>query len=153
MMTNSTVSNEQLSSLIKNQEEKLLWAIRGMINPRRAAQQEAEAIEQLSILHELQQRRRADSQIVGYFAYDTDGGFTNHDTAERAQKEAQDAIEYFRETACDGWSDEVDSVCWGAIIQQAEQTDLRQRTEEDKCEPHIEEICDYVLLPEQKDNP
>ncbi|EJR0236039.1 TPA: hypothetical protein U2L90_001581 [Enterobacter hormaechei] len=92
----------------------------------------------------------AASKPVGYFAYDNDGGFTNHATAERAQKEAQDAIDYFRESACDGWSDEVESVCWGTIIQQAEQTDLRQRTEEDKCEPHIEEVCDYVLLPELK---
>ncbi|MDA8487454.1 hypothetical protein [Kluyvera sp. Awk 3] len=87
------------------------------------------------------------SQPVGYFAYDTDGGFTNHDTAERAQTEAQNAIEYFRESAGDGWSDEVDSVCWGVIMQQAEQTDVRPRTEEDKCESHIEEICDYMLQP------
>ncbi|PIJ49068.1 hypothetical protein BV501_14460 [Erwinia sp. OAMSP11] len=94
--------------------------------------------------------REVASQPVGYFAYDTDGGFTNHNTAERAQKEAQDAIEYFRETACDGWSDEVDSVCWGVILQQAKQTDIRPRTDEDKCESHIEEICDYVLLPELK---
>ena len=25
---------------------------------------------------------------IGYFAYDTDGGFTNHKTAERAQEDA-----------------------------------------------------------------
>lgn len=84
---------------------------------------------------------------IGYFAYDTDGGFTNHDTAERAQEEAQNAIEYFRENACDGWSDEVDSVCWGAIIQQAEKVDERPVTSEDKCASHIECYCDYALLP------
>jgi DNA polymerase-3 subunit epsilon len=83
----------------------------------------------------------------GYFAYDTDGGFTNHDTAKRAQKEAQDAIECFRESACDGWSDEVDSVCWGVIIQQAEKVDERPVTSEDKCASHIDCYCDYALLP------
>lgn len=101
----------------------------------------------ISLLRELQERRKANINPVGYFAYDTDGGFTNHETAERAQKEAQDAIEYFRESACDGWSDEVDSVCWGAIIQQAEKVDERPVTSEDKCASHIECYCDYALLP------
>lgn len=146
----ANVTPTRLDDLIKHYEEQLLWVTRGMKNLRRAAQLEKEAIEQLSILNELQLRRRADAQIVGYFAHDTDGGFTNHDTAERAQKEALDAIEYFRESAGDGWSDEVDSVCWGVILQQAQQTDVRPRTEEDKCESHIEEICDYVLMPELK---
>ncbi|HGY2793364.1 TPA: ead/Ea22-like family protein [Citrobacter amalonaticus] len=84
---------------------------------------------------------------IGYFAYDTDGGFTNHETAERAQEEAQNAIEYFRENACDGWSDEVDSVCWGAIMQEANKVDERPVTSEDKCASHIEFYCDYALLP------
>lgn len=96
--------------------------------------------------------RTLTAKPIGYFAYDTDGGFTNHDTAERAQKEAQDAIEYFRESACDGWSDEVDSVCWGAIMQQAEKVDERPVTSEDRCAIHIECYCDYTLLPSIKLN-
>ncbi|MGN5969555.1 hypothetical protein [Klebsiella oxytoca] len=98
-------------------------------------------------MRELQERRKADVEPLGYFAFDNDGGFTNHDTAELAQKEAQKAIDYFREMADEGWSDETDSVCWGAILQEAKQTDARPREEDDKCAEHIEYVCDYVLSP------
>ena len=102
----------------------------------------------LAALRELQERHMADVEPVGYFAFDNDGGFTNHDTAERAQKEAHDAIEYFRETADEGWSDETDSVCWGVILQEAKQTDARPVEADDKCAKHVEYVCDYVLSPD-----
>lgn len=102
---------------------------------------------------ELQERRKTDVAPAGYFAFDNDGGFTNHDTAESARKEAQEAINYFRGDACDGWPDEVGSVCWGVIMQQSTKTDERPVEEGDKCSSHIERVCDYVLLPELQEKP
>ena len=104
-------------------------------------------------LEELQERRKADIAPAGYFAFDSDGGFTNHDTAESARKEAQEAIDYFRGDACDGWPGDVSSVCWGVIMQQSTKTGERPVEEDDKCSSHIERVCDYVLLPELQEKP
>lgn len=104
-------------------------------------------------LRELQERRKADIAPAGYFAFDNDGGFTNHDTAESARKEAQEAIDYFRGDACDGWPDDVSSVCWGVIMQQSTKTGERPVEEGDEYPSHIERVCDYVLLPELQEKP
>lgn len=107
----------------------------------------------LDEIDELQERHKADIAPAGYFAFDNDGGFTNHDTAESARKEAQEAIDYFRGDACDGWPDGVNSVCWGVIMQQSTKTGERPVEEDDKCSSHIERVCDYVLLPELQEKP
>lgn len=85
-----------------------------------------------------------------FFSYGSEHGFEYHKTAQGAIDAAEAAIDDYRGDACDGWSDEVDSVCWGVVLQQAEQTGLRPRTEEDRCDPQIEQICNYVLMPELK---
>ncbi|PNM17175.1 hypothetical protein A6J63_015615 [Yersinia enterocolitica] len=83
-----------------------------------------------------------------YFSYGFDSGYEEHPTAEKAQEAAEADIDYYRGDACDGWSDEVDQVVWGVVIERSTQTNLRKRTEEDSCDKSIDEICDYVLLPE-----
>ena len=83
-----------------------------------------------------------------YFSYGVDSGYEEHSTAEKAQEAAEADIDYYRGDACDGWSDEVDQVVWGVVIERSTQTGLRKRTDDDSCDSSIDEICDYVLLPE-----
>lgn len=84
---------------------------------------------------------------IGFFSYDSSGCYEEHDTAEKAAAYAEDSISEYRDNAPDGWSDEVGSVVWGVIMQRATMTGLRPVTEEDNVAPHIEEFCDYTLLP------
>ncbi|CNL23037.1 Uncharacterised protein [Yersinia frederiksenii] len=81
-----------------------------------------------------------------YFSYGVDSGYEEHSTAEKAQEAAEADIDYYRGDACDGWSDEVDQVVWGVVIERSTQTGLRKRTDDDSCDSSIDEICDYVLL-------
>ncbi|HEN3669198.1 TPA: hypothetical protein U5E27_000736 [Yersinia enterocolitica] len=83
-----------------------------------------------------------------YFSYGVDSGYEEHSTAEKAQEAAEADIDYYRGDACDGWSDEVDQVVWGVVIERLTQTGLRKRTDDDSCDSSIDKICDYVLLPE-----
>lgn len=83
-----------------------------------------------------------------YFSYGTDAGYEEHATAEKARASAEADIDEYRGEACDGWSDEVDQVVWGVVIERSTQTGLRKRTDEDSCDPSIADICDYALLPE-----
>ncbi|WP_311236257.1 hypothetical protein [Escherichia coli] len=60
---------------------------------------------------------------------------------------AEAAIDDYRGDACDGWSEEVDSICWGIIMQSSTKVGERPRNEDDCCDPAIDTICDYALLP------
>lgn len=84
---------------------------------------------------------------IGFFSYDSSGCYEEHDTAEKAAAYAEDSISEYRDNAPDGWSDEVESVVWGVIMQRATMTGLRPVTEDDNVAPGIEEWCDYTLLP------
>lgn len=83
----------------------------------------------------------------GFFAYSSECGYEEFDTAEEATEFAEAEIADFRDQACDGWSDEVGSVVWGIVMQRASMTGLRPVTEDDNVPSHIEEWCDYTLLP------
>ncbi|HBT9651277.1 hypothetical protein B6J49_21590 [Klebsiella pneumoniae] len=83
----------------------------------------------------------------GFFAYGSECGYEEFDTAEEATEFAEAEIADFRDQACDGWSDEVGSVVWGIVMQRASMTGLRPVTEDDNVPSHIEEWCDYTLLP------
>ena len=56
-----------------------------------------------------------------YFSYDPAGNEIRfHDTAAEAEKEAESALELYREDACDsGWDESVGNVCWGEVKQRA----------------------------------
>jgi len=84
---------------------------------------------------------------ASYFSYGSEHNFEWHKTAEEAVEAAEAAIDDYRGDACDGWSEEVDSVCWGIILQSSTKIGERPRTEDDRCDPAIDTICDYALLP------
>ncbi|SMP41346.1 hypothetical protein SAMN02744783_00486 [Serratia sp. CC22-02] len=102
------------------------------------------------------QQKRADALAVenaalksgcGFFAYDPDNGFEEFKTKDEAIAAAESYIDYYRGEACDGWPDEVAQVSWGIIIQESTRVNERPRTEDDGCDPAIETVCDYALLP------
>lgn len=78
-----------------------------------------------------------------FFMYDPENGFETYKTAEEAKAAANEAIDYYRGDAGDGWPDEVSQVCWGEIKEEAQQTGLRHRNEEDSGSCDM--ICDYEL--------
>ncbi|QDP52626.1 MAG: hypothetical protein Tp185DCM00d2C31949991_11 [Prokaryotic dsDNA virus sp.] len=84
-----------------------------------------------------------------YFSYDSDSGFETHNTKGEAIKAASDMIDYYRDNASEGWSDEVDSVCWGVISQESVQSEPIEVTEEIRSEicisPDVSHMCDYGL--------
>lgn len=54
-----------------------------------------------------------------FFSFDPFGdGLTFHDTAEEAKQKAEESLDYCRDVAgSDGWSDEVEWICWGRVSQ------------------------------------
>ncbi|MGR7564506.1 hypothetical protein ACU6YQ_16500 [Klebsiella aerogenes] len=84
---------------------------------------------------------------VSYFSYGSEHNFEWHKTAEEAVEAAEAAIDDYRGDACDGWSEEVDSICWGVIMQSSTKVGERPRNEDDRCDPAIDTVCDYALLP------
>ncbi|MED5697729.1 hypothetical protein [Enterobacter ludwigii] len=84
---------------------------------------------------------------ASYFSYGSEHNFEWHKTAKEAVEAAEAAIDDYRGDACDGWSEEVDSVCWGIIMQSSTKVGERPRNQDDSCDPAIVTICDYALLP------
>ncbi|HAU8004139.1 hypothetical protein [Escherichia coli] len=82
-----------------------------------------------------------------YFSYGSEFIFECHKTAEEAIAAAEAAIDDYRGDACDGWSEEVESICWGVIIQQATKVGERKKRKCDRVSPWIERVCDYELRP------
>lgn len=102
------------------------------------------------------QQKRADALAVenaalksgcGFFAYDPDNGFEEFKTKDEAISAAESYIDYYRGEACDGWPDEVAQVSWGIIMQESTRVNERPRDKDDSCDPAIETVCDYALLP------
>ena len=52
-----------------------------------------------------------------YFSYCGDSGFDEHDTEEEAIKAANEYIDYYRDSASEGWDEAVTEVKWGIIEQ------------------------------------
>ncbi|EEX4580130.1 ead/Ea22-like family protein [Escherichia coli] len=82
-----------------------------------------------------------------YFSYGSEFSFECHKTAEEAIAAAEAAIDDYRGDACDGWGEEVESICWGVIIQQATKVGERKKRKCDRVSPWIERVCDYELRP------
>ncbi|HAH2033359.1 TPA: ead/Ea22-like family protein [Escherichia coli] len=82
-----------------------------------------------------------------YFSYGSEFSFECHKTAEEAIAAAEAAIDDYRGDACDGWSEEVESICWGVIIQQETKVGERKKRKCDRVSPWIERVCDYELRP------
>lgn len=84
-----------------------------------------------------------------YFSYDPDCGFDTHDTAEEARSQSEESISYYRDNACDGWSEHVEGICWGVILSEVEETENRPRHEDDGCCPECDFVVDYGLTEAQ----
>lgn len=87
---------------------------------------------------------------TAYFSYGSEHQFEWHKTANEAVEAAEAAIDDYRGDACDGWSEEVDSICWGVIMQTSTKVGERPRNDDDCCDPSIDTVCDYALLPDIK---
>ena len=85
---------------------------------------------------------------VSYFSYGSEYGFEWHKTENEAVEAAESAIDDYRGAACDGWSEEVDSICFGIIMRSSTKVGERPRNEDDSCDPSIDTVCDYALLPD-----
>lgn len=84
---------------------------------------------------------------ASYFSYGSECGFEWHKTEKEAVEAAESAIDDYRGDACDGWSEEVDSICLGIIMRSSTKVGERPRNEDDSCDPSIDTVCDYALLP------
>lgn len=110
------------------------------------------ALDDLLTYERVAQRHISEHKVpFRYFSYGTECGFDWHKTEKEAIESAEAAIDEYRGDACDGWSEEVESVCWGVIMQVSTKVDERPRTDDDKCDPAIDTVCDYALLPALED--
>ena len=116
-------------------------------NACRAEMLKAQQNEPQNIPENIPAQPVSEPKPLGYFSYGSEHGFDWHKTEKEAIESAEAAIDDYRGDACDGWSEETDSVCWGVILQQATKVDERPRTDDDKCDPVIDTVCDYALLP------
>lgn len=93
-----------------------------------------------------------------WFSYDPTYGFETHDTEEAAQSQAEKVMADFKDDAAgDGWDEEVTQICWGKVIQRAEETMRKKRPPEDQLDCGVDkdgtiwgewdEIVDYDLRP------
>lgn len=121
--------------------------VEGLTPAQKLAQAEAQRDDLQQKLDSLAAENAMLKSGIGFFSYGSDSGFEEHDSAEKAIAAADSDIDYYRGDACDGWSEETDCTVWGVIMQRATVTGLRAVTEDDNCDPSIEEWCDYTLLP------
>lgn len=86
-------------------------------------------------------QRPAAQEVASYFSYGEDAGYLEHATAEAAREQAKADIRGYRNDAMhdNEWPSEVDSVCWGVVLQKA--------TAVDNSEEAGQESFDYELGP------
>lgn len=82
-----------------------------------------------------------------YFSYCPDEGFELHETAEQAQEAVNNALDFERGEASEGWADYVDQFCWGELKQRVVETMRRPRTDEDTfVSADYDTIVGYALV-------
>lgn len=81
---------------------------------------------------------------ITYFAYSPDYGFDYFKDKQSAIDTAQDEIDAYREDAEDGWSEDVQRVSWGVVVQQAQGVDAQGLHTSDS--QHTYQTCDYRLV-------
>ncbi|MCY3512423.1 hypothetical protein [Klebsiella michiganensis] len=81
---------------------------------------------------------------VTYFAYSPEYGFDYFKDKQSAIDTAQAEIDAYREDADDGWSEDVQRVSWGVVIQQAQGFDAQGLHTSDS--QHTYQTCDYWLF-------
>ncbi|EOH0527764.1 hypothetical protein ACLMVZ_002407 [Klebsiella aerogenes] len=81
---------------------------------------------------------------VTYFAYSPEYGFDYFKDKQSAIDTAQAEIDAYREDADDGWSEDVQRVSWGVVIQQAQGFDAQGK--HTSHNQHTYQTCDYRLV-------
>ncbi|EMF8770351.1 hypothetical protein V4T53_003875 [Klebsiella pneumoniae] len=81
---------------------------------------------------------------VTYFAYSPEYGFDYFKDKQSAIDTAQGEIDAYREDADDGWSEDVQRVSWGIVIQQAQGFDAQGLHTSDS--QHTYQTCNYRLV-------
>lgn len=81
---------------------------------------------------------------VTYFAYSPEYGFDYFKDKQSAIDTAQEEIDAYRDDADDGWSEDVQRVSWGVVIQQAQGFDAQGLHTSDS--QHTYQTCDYQLV-------
>jgi len=81
---------------------------------------------------------------VTYFAYSPEYGFDYFASKQAAIDTAQEEIDAYREDADDGWSEDVQRVSWGIVMQQAQGFDAQGIHTSDN--QHTYQTCDYRLV-------
>lgn len=81
---------------------------------------------------------------VTYFAYSPEYGFDYFKDKQSAIDTAQAEIDAYREDADDGWSEDVQRVSWGIVIQQAQGFDAQWLHTSDS--QHTYQTCNYRLV-------
>jgi hypothetical protein len=78
-----------------------------------------------------------------YFSHSSDLGIEFHGTLEKAKASAENEIDEYRDCCNPGWPEEVDSVCYGAVIAVASEQVKREPGTDG---PNDIGASDYVLL-------
>nr|WP_309224025.1 hypothetical protein [Klebsiella variicola] len=81
---------------------------------------------------------------VTYFAYSPEYGFDYFKDKQSAIDTALAEIDAYREDADDGWSEDVQRVSWGIVIQQAQGFDAQGLHTSDSR--HTYQTCNYRLV-------
>ncbi|MBC4618794.1 hypothetical protein [Klebsiella pneumoniae] len=81
---------------------------------------------------------------VTYFAYSPEYGFDYFKDKQSAIDTAQAEIDAYHEDADDGWSEDVQRVSWGVVIQQAQGFDAQGLHTSDS--QHTYQTCNYRLV-------
>lgn len=88
-----------------------------------------------------------------WFSYCPNCGLESHATEKEASDNANRHLEHYREDAPDGWSDEVNDVCWGEIKEVVKETERRAYNPDTDygIDPSCDYVVDYALCPVVKD--
>lgn len=82
-----------------------------------------------------------------WFCSDSCGDIMFFDTPEEAAAAAETALDFERGEAADGWSEEVNSIFWGQVLGECQQSYCRPRTDEDYGVPSCcDEVADYEIV-------
>lgn len=81
-----------------------------------------------------------------FFSYCPENGFETHETAALAKEAAEANLEPFADEAVDGWSEQVDQICWGEIKGTCQVISRRPIDPESGRESQFTEIIDYGIV-------
>jgi len=84
-----------------------------------------------------------------YFSIDSCGDTERHMTADQAREAAQRYLEDERDACDPGWSESVESIMWGKVLGECQETESRETTEDDQQYTHgheIDRIVEYAIV-------